>query len=292
MITLKNQFLEVEIHPKGAEIHKIIGSLDQMNYMWRRDKEYWANSAPILFPIVGKVIDDTYRAEGKEYHLTQHGFARHNEFEIAETSDTHVVLTLNHKNFLDVYPYHFNLTVTYTLEGNTLSCAIKVENTDDKTIYFGVGGHPAFACPMYENESSNDYYIEFEQPETISRRLLDLENSVYNGLTQPLLENEKRFFVRQEMFKDDAIVVTNFKSKSVSLKSINHNKAVTLHMENFNFLGIWATRKVGGLLALEPWRSHADDAGFTGDLKDKEDIVSLPVNETFNCCFKIEITQE
>ena len=125
----------------------------------------------------------------------------------------------------------------------------------------------------------------------MSRRLLDVENSVYNGETQPLLENEKRFFVRQEMFKDDAVVVTDFKSKSVSLKSINHNKAVTLHMENFNFLGIWATRQVGGLLALEPWRSHADDTGFTGELKDKEDIVSLPVDQTFECCFKIEITQ-
>ncbi len=291
MITLKNDFLEVDIHPKGAEIHKMVGLSDQMNYMWKRDKAYWANSAPILFPIVGKVINDTYRAEGKEYHLTQHGFARHNEFTVEETAEDRVVLTLDNEKFKDVYPYGFKLTVTYTLDRNTLSCHIKVENKDDKTIYFGVGGHPAFACPMYENESSNDYYVEFEQPETLSRRLLDVENSIYNGETQPLLENEKRFFVRQEMFKDDAVVVTDFKSKSVSLKSINHNKAVTLHMENFNFLGIWATRQVGGLLALEPWRSHADDAGFTGELKDKEDIVSLPVDQTFECCFKIEITQ-
>ena len=148
MITLKNDFLEVDIHPKGAEIHKMVGLSDQMNYMWKRDKAYWANSAPILFPIVGKVINDTYRAEGKEYHLTQHGFARHNEFTVEETAADRVVLTLDNERFKDVYPYDFKLTVTYTLDMNTLCCHIKVENKDDKTIYFGVGGHPAFACPM------------------------------------------------------------------------------------------------------------------------------------------------
>ena len=37
MIVLKNSELEVHLHPKGAEIHKIIGLKDQMNYMWKRD---------------------------------------------------------------------------------------------------------------------------------------------------------------------------------------------------------------------------------------------------------------
>lgn len=291
MIILKNDQLEAHLHPKGAEIHKIIGLKDNLNYMWKRDAEYWANSAPILFPIVGKVIDNTYRVEGKEYHLTQHGFARHNEFNIENQTDTEVTFTLDYQNFLEVYPYKFKLSVTYRLEENKLACYIKVENLDTKEIYFGIGGHPAFACPMFENESSNDYYVEFEKNETLTRRMIDTNNSVYSGETQGLFTNEKRFFVRQEMFKDDAVVVTDFKSSWVALKSLNHNKAVTLHMDNFNFLGIWATMRVGGLLALEPWCSHADDAGFTGELKDKEDIVSLETGKTFNCCFKIEITQ-
>ena len=47
MITLKNDFLEVQLANKGAEIIKIIGQKDQINYMWRRDPIQWANSAPI-----------------------------------------------------------------------------------------------------------------------------------------------------------------------------------------------------------------------------------------------------
>lgn len=291
MILLQNKHLAVTLHPKGAEIIEIIGKEDNLNYMWKRDSSFWANSAPILFPIVGKLNNDKYTIDGKEFSLTQHGFARHNEFNVEAQTENSILFTLDYQQFLDVYPFKFKLYVEYVLEENILSCNIKVENKDDKDIFFGVGGHPAFACPMYEHESSNDYYVEFEKNETLSRRMLDIKTSLYSGATEPLLENEKRFFVRQDMFKNDAIVVNNFKSKSVSLKSINHNKAVTLHMDNFNFLGIWGTKKVGGLIALEPWRSHADENDFSGEFKEKEDIVQLEKDGTFTACFKIEITQ-
>ena len=65
MIILKNNDLEVSLHPKGAEIHKIVGLHDNINYMWRRDPILWANSAPILFPFVGAVNDNEFRIDGK-----------------------------------------------------------------------------------------------------------------------------------------------------------------------------------------------------------------------------------
>ena len=80
MVELSNDLLTVSLHPKGAEIISIKGKKDQLNYMWRRDASQWANSAPILFPIVGALKNDTCVINGKEYHMTQHGFARHNEY--------------------------------------------------------------------------------------------------------------------------------------------------------------------------------------------------------------------
>ena len=41
MITLKNEVLEVTLANKGAEIIKIVGQDDQINYMWRRDPIQW-----------------------------------------------------------------------------------------------------------------------------------------------------------------------------------------------------------------------------------------------------------
>ena len=51
MVELSNQYLTVNLHPKGAEIISIVGNQDHINYMWKRDACQWANSAPILFPI-------------------------------------------------------------------------------------------------------------------------------------------------------------------------------------------------------------------------------------------------
>ncbi len=112
MVELSNDLLTVSLHPKGAEIISIKGKKDQLNYMWRRDASQWANSAPILFPIVGALKNDTCVINGKEYHMTQHGFARHNEFETNQVSDTEVIFSLkSNDEIIKQYPFLFELNV-------------------------------------------------------------------------------------------------------------------------------------------------------------------------------------
>lgn len=292
MAILKNNFLEVELNPKGAEIIKIVGMQDGLNYMWRRDPILWANSAPILFPIVGALLNNECRIDGQTYTMTQHGFSRHNIYQTHQLSETCVEFELTpNEDILKQYPYLFNLKVIYTLNDNQLECKCIVKNMDDKTIYFQIGGHPAFACPLLENESSNDYYIEFEKNESLEQKIIDVEHRGMSHERSLLFDNEKRFFVRQEMFSNDAIVVKDFQSKYVSLKSLNHKKSIRFIMDNFDHLGIWASKHVGGLLAIEPWVGHSDYVDFTGDFKDKESVVTLAQHEEFTCTFTIEINQ-
>ena len=94
MITLKNNFLEVVLENKGAEIIKIVGQRDQINYMWRRDPIQWGSSAPILFPIVGALQNNECHINGKTYSMTQHGFSRHSEYLANQINDTEVIFTL------------------------------------------------------------------------------------------------------------------------------------------------------------------------------------------------------
>lgn len=292
MTVLKNDSLEVELNPKGAEIIKIVGQQDGLNYMWRRDPILWANSAPILFPIVGALRNNECIIEGKTYTMTQHGFSRHNVYETHQSSDTCVEFVLKpNDEILKQYPYLFELKVTYTLKENRLECKSEVINKDNKVIFFQIGGHPAFACPLLEDESSNDYYIEFEENEYLEQKIIDVARKGMSRETKLLFENEKRFFVRQELFNNDAIVVKNFKSKSVSLKSLNHNKSIRFIMDNFNHLGIWASKHVGGLIAIEPWVGHSDYVDFSGDFKEKEGVVALEEGNTFTCTFTVEVNQ-
>lgn len=292
MVELSNQYLTVNLHPKGAEIISIVGNQDHINYMWKRDACQWANSAPILFPIVGAIKNDTCRIDGKEYHMTQHGFARHNEFEIKNQSQTEVTFTLvSNDEIIKQYPFLFELNVTYKLVENTLTCFINVKNKDHQTIYFQVGGHPAFACPFMENESSNDYYVEFAEYETRNQKVIDVAKRGMSHVQLPFFDHEKRFFVRQQLFNNDAIVIKDFKSENISIKSLNHQKSIVFHMQGFDHVGLWTAKHVGGLLAIEPWIGHADYVDFDGEFKEKESCVALVTDKEFNVQFAVEINQ-
>lgn len=292
MVELSNQYLTVNLHPKGAEIISIVGNQDHINYMWKRDACQWANSAPILFPIVGAIKNDTCRIDGKEYHMTQHGFARHNEFEIKNQSQTEVTFTLvSNDEIIKQYPFLFELNVTYKLVENTLTCLINVKNKDHQTIYFQVGGHPAFACPFMENESSNDYYVEFAEYETRNQKVIDVAKRGMSHVQLPFFDHEKRFFVRQQLFNNDAIVIKDFKSENISIKSLNHQKSIVFHMQGFDHVGLWTAKHVGGLLAIEPWIGHADYVDFDGEFKEKESCVALDTDKEFNVQFAVEIKQ-
>ena len=292
MVELSNQYLTVNLHPKGAEIISIVGNQDHINYMWKRDACQWANSAPILFPIVGAIKNDTCRIDGKEYHMTQHGFARHNEFEIKNQSQTEVTFTLvANDEIIKQYPFLFELNVTYKLVENTLTCFINVKNKDHQTIYFQVGGHPAFACPFMENESSNDYYVEFAEYETRNQKVIDVAKRGMSHVQLPFFDHEKRFFVRQQLFNNDAIVIKDFKSENISIKSLNHQKSIVFHMQGFDHVGLWTAKHVGGLLAIEPWIGHADYVDFDGEFKEKESCVALDTDKEFNVQFAVEIKQ-
>lgn len=292
MVELSNQYLTVNLRPKGAEIISIVGNQDHINYMWKRDACQWANSAPILFPIVGAIKNDTCRIDGKEYHMTQHGFARHNEFEIKNQSQTEVTFTLvSNDEIIKQYPFLFELNVTYKLVENTLTCFINVKNKDHQTIYFQVGGHPAFACPFMKNESSNDYYVEFSEYETRNQKVIDVAKRGMSHVQLPFFDHEKRFFVRQQLFNNDAIVIKDFKSENISIKSLNHQKSIVFHMQGFDHVGLWTAKHVGGLLAIEPWVGHADYVDFDGEFKEKESCVALDTDKEFNVQFAVEINQ-
>ena len=247
MVTIKNEYLEAQFDPKGAEISKIIGMQDGINYMWKQDPCLWGHSAPVLFPIVGALKNGTCRIDGKEYHMNQHGFSRNTEYEVYEHDETHVVFHLSSSDEIKkMYPYEFDLYVTYTLVDNKLKAEFRVENHNEEVIYFQIGGHPAFACPFIEGEDANDYYIEFEQPETVEQKVIDVARKGMSHETRPLFDHERHFFVRQAMFNNDAVVVPHFKSHYVSLKSLTNNKSLNFYMKGFDHLGLWTSSHVGG----------------------------------------------
>ena len=142
-ITIQNQAIKAVIKTKGAELSSL--KKGGKNYIWEINSEFWNKTSPILFPIVGALKNGEYFHEGKVYKLSRHGFARDFEFDVIENSGNAVVFSLkSNEETLKVYPFHFELQLSYILEGNKLVVKYEIINRSSEKMYYSIGAHPAF----------------------------------------------------------------------------------------------------------------------------------------------------
>ena len=289
MQTLKNQTLIIRINPRGAELVSVFNQENQTEYMWSADATFWGKSSPVLFPIVGALKDNLYRFEGQEYHLPRHGFAREREFIVEESSDESVTFLLTYdEESLKIYPFAFEFRLKYELHENRLSVTYSVKNIDDKTMYFSVGGHPAFAVPLSADTHYEDYYLTFNQTENFQRWGLVEGGLIANHATDFLL-NTNRLALTKELFYEDALVFKNLQSTEVILKSDKTNRQLKFDFAGFPYLGIWAAKNAN-FLCIEPWCGIADSENHEQELTKKEGIIALEMNEVFERTWRIEVS--
>ncbi|WP_448699719.1 aldose 1-epimerase family protein [Mucilaginibacter sp. AW1-3] len=280
MPIIQNQYLKVSIRQQGAELTSIYDKTDSTEHLWQGDESIWPWHAPNLFPIIGAAKDNQIHVDGNDYTLERHGFTRTSHFQLIETSDTHAKFSLLFsEKTLAVYPYKFEFQILYDLIDNALRITYKVINHDTKTIYFSVGGHPAFNVPFYKGDAYEDYYLEFEQSEKLEKHVL-VDPGLFTGKTEPVKTDGKKLPLTPQLFAADALVFKNIKSREVHIKSTKHSKVLSVEYPHFNYLGIWA--KVGApFVCIEPWLGCADTDGRDVDIKQKEAIQKVDKGHVF-----------
>lgn len=158
---IKNQFLNVKINSRGAELASVKSVNSDTEFLWQADPEVWNRHAPILFPIVGRLKNDTYQYQGKSYQLSQHGFARDKEFKLLSQENDAISLVLrDDEASLKEYPFHFELVITYRLLNNLLIEDLSVKNPSNEEMYFSIGCHPGFNIPVNDQLKKNNYYLQ------------------------------------------------------------------------------------------------------------------------------------
>lgn len=273
---LRSSLAVAEISSLGAELVSFKRTDTDTEYMWSGDAAYWTGRSPVLFPIIGAARGGEIRVDGQTYKMANHGLARRSEFTLQEASDTQAVFRLSHnETTLAIYPYKFNLFLTYILSGSQLEISYRVENTDDQDISFQLGTHPAFNCPIGGDGEFSDYYLEFEQKESLDRLFLNSTGQLIGGKSTPMLGDSNIMPLAHAMFLEDALVFRNVSSKCVTLKSRLSDKSVSVAYSNFPDLGIWQPKNAP-FLCIEPWHGVAEGEDFTGSLQEKEGAISLP----------------
>lgn len=287
MILLENENIKIAIAIKGAELRSIKSKNTDLEYIWDGDPAYWPKFSPVLFPVIGGLIDGRYIFEGKTYELPRHGFARDYDFESEMISDEEVLFTLqSNEETLKVYPFEFTLGLRYQLKGASVSCTYEVSNPGTKDLLFSVGGHPAFAVPLSPDTAYEDYYLDFNQDKTITYHKIE-GNDISDETVTVELDHGK-MPLTHELFYNDALVFKTLKSDAILLRNTKNQHGLNFRFKNFPYFGIWAA-KDADFVCLEPWCGVADGVNHNQQLSDKEGIISLSPGLDWKNCWEVEV---
>lgn len=290
MHTLTNNLLSISIRQPGAELCSITSVKDGTEFMWSGNPSVWSGIAPTLFPIVGALRDDSYMLDGKAYHMPKHGFFRKSkDVVLVEQTKNSITYKLEqNKKTLEVYPFKFKFYISYTLKANSIIINHKVVNNNDTTMYFSLGGHPAFKCPVYNDDTYTDYQLIFEHKETAKTHLLNLETGLYTGKTEPVFNNNNTINLHYNLFNKDALVFKDLTSRKVTLHSKIHGDILTMNFNDFKQLGIWA-KPNANYVCIEPWLGYADNETTNQDFTTKPGSLSLEAGGVFEARYSIDI---
>ena len=285
---IKNEFIKAKIKSFGAELNSLQKIDEDLEYIWQGDSKYWNRHSPILFPIVGRLKNDSYFYQNQKYNMTQHGFARDKEFDVIKNEADFIEFRLkSDEKTLEIYPFSFELYLSYKLEKSSLIISYKVVNKLDDKMLFSIGAHPAFNWTLKEDEKKEDYFLEFENIKETKRYFLNDKGLVYKHEDLEIIDN--KIALNKELFKNDALVFNDSNIKTLTLKNKNNENFVKLNFENFPYLGIWSKPTGAPFICIEPWFGVADEDSSNQNLEDKKRIITLQKDEIFSCFYSIEI---
>ena len=266
--------LHIKVCSKGAELQSLKRK-DGTELLWQGDAEYWDGQSPLLFPFPGKSWEDKLRIDGEEYTMPKHGFACNMEFELVEQTDNSITLKLTDTpETLKMFPFRFELEVTYTVVGSSLNIGWKVNNKSEGTMYFMIGAHPAFNLPGFNPNDKVHGYIYTENAPDMQSNVV-LPDGYCHDEIETVELNEGQLPITNHTFDCDTILDQTGRFNEIILLS---KEKMPLVRVNFNMpvLAIWAP--CGGaapFVCIEPWYGICDRFQDPRELKDRNHVISV-----------------
>lgn len=284
-IAISSAALTARINPLGAELSSLTDA-DGRELMTDADPAFWRGRAPLLFPIVGRLVDDRYRLDGVEFEMPKHGFARRSRFELVEqdAASAHFRLTDDAVS-AECYPFAFALDMNFRIDGATLRMSATVSNPGEVPLPFSFGYHPAFAWPLPYGEPREGHAIVFETEEPDALRSITPDGLI-GAAPKPSPVMGRVLPLRDGLFVEDALVWDQVRSRALSYGA-DRGPRLDIAFPDTPALGIW-TKPGARYVCVEPWAGHADPAGFAGDFREKPGVMQLAPGEAR--AFRMDVT--
>ncbi|NLL93102.1 MAG: aldose 1-epimerase family protein [Clostridiales bacterium] len=293
---IENENFIAKFRNVGAELASFKDKFTGIEYIFPVIPEFWSKSSPVLFPLVGCAKDNRFLYNGKTYDMHIHGFANYQEFQVVEKRERYINYELKSEGkYTEQYPFEFILNIIYQLDDNKLKVIWKVTNVNESVMYFSIGGHPAFSCPIDDNPRK-DYFIQFKDVDVLDRSVLDMSCGLlydkHEKLELPLKDSEGGcgvISIEDDMFDRDAIICENYQTSKILLLKPDKTPYLSVNFETPVF-GVWSPSGAKApFVCIEPWYGRCDKKSFHGEISDREWINVLQPGETFHGGYEIEI---
>jgi galactose mutarotase-like enzyme len=281
---LSNGTLSATVKADGAELCSLRDATGE-EMLWQA-APVWPRHAPVLFPIVGRLKNDTLHHDGRSYRLTQHGFARDRRFAWLNRRATTCRLVLHEDaETRAVYPFAVRLEIAFTLDDDALETSFTVANPGREVLPASLGAHPGFVWPLVEGLDKAAHVLEFASPETAP--VQRLQNGLLKPEPEPTPITGQTLALDPALFAADAVILPEPASNAVRYTAPGA-PAVEVAWEGFRQLGIWS-RAGGDFLCIEPWHGMSSPAGFDGEFREKPGLMLIPPGERRTLSMRIRV---
>lgn len=288
MKNLSNDKISIQIADHGAELVSIYANGTE--YLWQADPQFWGRHSPVLFPIVGRVWNNTYRHKGQTYSLGQHGFARDMDFQLTYEEENAAIYTLeSNEETMKVYPFPFVLEIGYRLKGNRIEVMWSVQNTGDKDLHFQIGAHPAFYYRNLNPETNERGFLDFGKKIKTLEYISPAEKGCVLPQRHTLTLHEGLMELRRDTFACDTYMFDNSQLKKITLLDKKQQPYISLEF-NSPLVAVWspsATYPNVPFVCIEPWYGRCDTVGYEGEFKDREWMQHLAPGKSFEASYSI-----
>jgi galactose mutarotase-like enzyme len=275
--------MHARISECGAELQDL--RLDDWDLLWTPDVSIWPETAPFLFPVIGRTSSDSIKVDGQAYPMPMHGFARVSMFKtIAKSQNGCTLEFISNAETRRHFPYQFALRITYTLSETDLAIMAEVENSGTASMPFSLGFHPGFSWPLRRDQPkdghvlifSDDEWLDYTRP--VNRQIgPDRYRLPLNGGMLPL---------REELFAEGGLAFLTPRSRSLRFQTQDGSAGIKLDFPDMPQLILWM-KPGSDFLCIEPCLGHADPIDFAGDFSRKPGVTMIAPHEAKHLTIKV-----
>lgn len=289
--TINSDQMSVGLTSLGGTLTSI-KDVSGLEYLWQPDPDVWSGQAPIVFPICGGLRNDrAVTREGYPIRLKRHGFARKMQFELADSREDSTSFVLrSDESTLAQYPFKFELAAEYQVHARVLDVTYRVTNADVKPMPFFVGGHPAFRCPLCDEDAYGDYTIEFERNETDVCTPVPSTGLIDVAHRNVAPQEDKVLHLSHQLFDYAETIYDCLASRRVTFSRGGKAPGLQVSFPQMPYLIVWS-KPNADFVAIEPWSGLSTCSDEDDIFEHKRGCLVCNPGETIERGFSIELLQ-